>query len=90
MNTRTIFLGNLTFFFSGLLILTIVGLVVILTVPAQYKKKVDFIEPVLYLLVYGFTYLTSSSVPGCKRLALLAAIVAPILAVGTEFFLLLK
>jgi hypothetical protein len=90
MDTRAIFLGNLTCCVSGLLILTIVGLVVILTVPAQYKKKVDFIEPMLFVLVYGFTYLTSSDVPGRKRLALLAAIVVPILAIGTEFFLFLK
>ncbi len=91
MTTTDIFLQNLTFCLSFLFILGILSLLTIIMVPRQYKKKFDFIEPLLFVFVYGFTYLTSPNLASRrKRLALLAAIIAPILIIGGEFFLLLR
>ena len=71
--------------------LAMLDLLLIFIVPTRFKKNLDFIEPVLFVLAYGFTYLTSPNIaPRRKRLALLVAIVAPILVIGGELFLLLR
>lgn len=91
MVTHSAILGSLINFSFFVLCCATLDLLLILIVPSQYKKRVNLFEPLLFVLVYGFMYLTSPNLASRReRFFLLAAIVAPILVIGAQLLLLYR